>query len=265
MRKRKRVSRDQVRENAKKSEGGGSRWLNLPDGIETWKPEKEGTVALDILPYEVSTEKHPENIEKGTVWYKTLFTIHRGIGPNNDAVVCPRSVGKKCPIHEELENLKRSMPKGEKIDSDTWRQLNGQRMVAMNMRDPSVKKKVKVRVYVDSAAKFWGADAGLKVELEKGDDGNLSFFDVKDGKTLKVRFTEASFDGGKFLQATRVDFVDREDLDEDLVLKRTVDLDKALNVMPYDRLKALFLQTDDEDEGKKAKVKKSKKSHDEEE
>ena len=72
------------------------------------------------------------------------------------------------------------------------------------------------------------------------DDEKLAFYDVKGGQTLKVRFSDATFSGQKYLEATRFDFSDRDDMDEDEVLAKTVCLEEALIVLPYEKIKDMF-------------------------
>lgn len=272
--KRKRVSRDQVRDNAKKGSGGPS-WFNLPDGVREWAPEAADTYMINVLPYVVTDKNHPDSVDKGTIWYKRIFTVHHGVGPEGRSLVCPKSVGQRCPIHDELPKWEariREQLKAKEIEQSqadrTLKQLRGQGYTMFNIRDPE--DKAKVALFVMSSGKFWSCDAGLKKELEEGDDGNLSFFDVKDGKTLKVRFSEETFKSNtgpvKFLQCTRIDFKDRPDADEDKVLKKTVNLDEVLVVLPFDKLKELFEGAEAKPKtGKKPKGKGKKKAKDEEE
>ncbi len=264
---RKRVSKDQVRDNAKKGDFG-PRWLNLPDGVDQWEPEKKGKYRIDVLPYEISDKKHPDELEKGTIWYKRRFTVHRNVGPEKRSYVCPLSVGKPCPIHEERARL----AKKKDTDQEVLKDLDGKRIIMMNIKHPEDPKRV--AVFVMSQGKFWSADAGLKKELDEGDEENLTFFDVKGGKTIVARFSEEKYAGHTFLQVSRIDFEDRKDLDEERVLKKTVDLDTCLNVMPYDKLKDIMAadeaddaeeEDEDEDDEKPAKKKGKKPARDEDE
>ncbi len=93
----KRVSPEKIRENAKQGDRGPS-WLNLPEGVSEFTPEKAGKYSFDFLPYKVTVDVNPDGIEKGTVWYKRQFLVHHGVGSGNKSVVCPTSIGKKCPI-----------------------------------------------------------------------------------------------------------------------------------------------------------------------
>jgi len=271
--KRKRVSAEKVRQNAKEG-GRGPSWFDLPEGVTTYSPEKSGKVRLDVLPYEVSVENHPDNVEKGTIWYKREFVVHYGVGAQNQAVICPLSFGRKCPIHEDASKLERKWGR-EPTDEqqEALRNLRGKKMIAMNIKD--MEDKTKVQLFVISSGKFWSyKGGGLQKELDDGSEEIMTFFDVKGGKTLVVRFSDESFNGHKFLQASRFDFEDRKDMDEDKTLAKTVDIDKSLNVLPYDKIKEMYLMTEDEDEededadddeGEKPRKKAAKKEKEEEE
>ncbi len=253
--KRKRVSKEQIRDNAKK--GGGESWLNLPEGVESWAPKEEGTVSLDVVPYETTVEKeiHPDGMETGTIWYKSMIVIHRGVGPNNLSLVCPACRGLPCPIHEERNKLAKNKSTDKKVLAD----LNGRRMVLMNILHPKDRHKRAILCF--SLANFWGSKnlPGLKVDMEKGDESYLNFWDVKDGYTLHVRFTKSDYEGKDFFQASRFDFKKRKDMDEDRTLSKSVDLDTCPNILPYDKIKKLFFQGA-EDSKSKSKSSKSHKS-----
>jgi hypothetical protein len=248
------VSSEDVRRNAKAGAGGGQNWLKLPDGTRQWAPEASGRVLINILPYEVTSENHPDGIDAGKLWYKYPFAVHHSVGANNISIVCPGSIGQACPICQEKQRLK-----GKDVDEDTLKSLNPQRYVAYNMVDPDDEDKIAVLVM--SRGKFAVA---LESEIDEGEDEILGFYHVdKSGKTLKVRFSDAEFMGKKYLEATRIDFIDREAMDEDEILKKVVNLDEMLVVLPFDKIKSLFLQTEeeedeDEDEPKKKSSKPAK-------
>ena len=98
--------RGKVGANARKqkSDGAAYGYLNLPKGVNIFKPEPGGKTSFDIMPYEVTSDRHPDRDEdldiaiKGSLWWKLPFKIHRNIGVRNETVVCPVSIGKRCPI-----------------------------------------------------------------------------------------------------------------------------------------------------------------------
>jgi len=253
---RKRVKREQVRKNAEEGGKKKTAWFRLPEGVEEWKPDKAGQYLLDHLPYEVTDKRHPDGIDPGFLWYKRPFLVHHGVGVNNDSIVCPVSIGKPCPLCEHRNSLSWD------DDEDLMRALGPQKFVAYNIRNPDEQGMV-VSIFAYSRGKY--ADI-LEKELEEGDDENLYFFEVTDeGRTIKVRFSNESFEGHKYLQATRIDFRKREPMDEDEVLDAVVNLDDFLIVMEYDELKQLFLQTKHVEDVSKKPSSRSEEQEDNEE
>jgi len=258
--KRNRLSKEEVRKKSASPQTGSGNWYNLPDGIETWEPEKKGRYKIDILPYETTDENHPNEIPAGIVWYMRPFKVHHGLGTDKKSVVCPTSIGEKCPVCEEIARLSKDYDKNE----DIIKSLRPQRWVAFNIIDPDDKDGV--CIFAMSVGKFFNT---LEQELDEADDEDLAnFFDInEDGKTLKVRFSKASFGGHDYLEATKIDFLSRKPMDEDEVFDKVVNLDEMFVVIDYDKLKDLFMQVEDpedddeeEDEKPSKKSKKEKKS-----
>lgn len=241
-RKRKRVSREKVKENAAQGSRGGSDWFDLPEGVGRWSPDKAGRYNLDILPYEVQSKQHPDDIEPECLWYKYPFQVHHGLGAASNSLVCPRSINLPCPVCEERDKLyKEDSDKYEDVIKD----LRPQKFVAYNILDPEDSDKV--CVFTMSRGKFAKT---LENELKDPDnEEHLAFFDVnKDGRTMRVRFSDAAFEGRKYIECTKIDFRHREEMDEDEILDKVVCLEKVLIVPPYDKLKAIFLQEEPEEE-----------------
>src|SRR5690554_4551425 len=93
------VQRDAERQKQATSSYG---FLRLPKGVPIFNVEGGSRIKLDIMPYVVAMDNHPDKYEDegiampGGLWYKLPFKIHRNIGVENDSVVCPRSFGKPC-------------------------------------------------------------------------------------------------------------------------------------------------------------------------
>ena len=261
--KRKRISKEKVRENAEKGSQGGSDWFQLKEDVTRWSPEDAGKYAIDFVPYEVKSKNHPDDVEQGCLWYKLPFGVHHGVGANNFSVVCPQSAGKPCPICEEKTRLAKEDAEG---NEEQIKQLSIQKFVAYNILNPEDASKTSL--FIMSRGKF---ATKLEEELKDPDnEENLAFFDVnKDGRTLRVRFSEEKFNGKKFLQATKIDFRPREEMDEDEILDKVICLDEALIILPYDKLKFMFFQEteeeDEDDKEDKEEKPKSKPKEDEDE
>lgn len=237
--KRTRVSPQKVKENAER--GSRGQWLNLPDGVESWSPEKEGRYKFDVVPYEVTVDNHPDDVRKGSIWYKREILVHYNVGGTQTSVVCPTCVGQKCPICPDFIRLKKKYGnEPSKSEADAINGLKPKKVLVMNILDPDDHKHR--RVFVFGSGKFWSfKGGGLDKELrDPANEQNLSFFDVKGGKTLRVRMSQETFEGGrKFLQASKFEFEPRKDMDEDKTLAASVDLDKAIIVLPFDKLKEM--------------------------
>ena len=108
---RKRFKGGVSRNAAKQQRGSSYGHLNLPKGLNVFKEEPGSRVTLDIMPYEVTIPNHPDKDEEygvaiqGELWYKRPYFLHRNIGTDHQSIVCPSSIGQKCPICEYRAQL----------------------------------------------------------------------------------------------------------------------------------------------------------------
>ena len=93
--------RDRFKKRAKEGAQKGFS-VQLPEDVKRFSPKK-GTYKLDVIPYTVSAKKHPDGVAAGELWCRRPFLIHYGIGVDNKPQVCPRTIGKPCPICEYYE------------------------------------------------------------------------------------------------------------------------------------------------------------------
>jgi len=227
--------RDKIRHRAESRRNlGGLDTLQLPEGVELYKPEK-GPVEFDILPYVVSVDNHPE-VKKGEQWYQRNYLAHRNVGPEEKFLICPRTIGKRCPICEEHQKLKKD-PNAEEEVVDSLRAKERELFnVVMKDGDGSV-------MILDISTFLFGRK--LEEEIREGDEANATFAELSGGKTLKVRWESKSMGTNKFVEAGRIDFVDREDIDP-AALEAVVDLDKAMKILSYEEIDKIFQAGGDE-------------------
>lgn len=249
--------RGKVKKDNKNHENSGGKFsvLNLPEGVELYKPKMGNRDTFDILPYIVSTSKHPDKYQfdndgeketiahKGDIWYKRPYKVHKDIGANDQTVVCLESFGKPCPICEykkaqadkgiEWEELKIYKPKDR----------------VLYIIKPIKIKNTKDTFYVFDIS-FWLFQKQLNEETDE-DEEYEDFPLLEGGYSLRVRWVEGSMSkkGSEYCEASRIDFDQRKkDYDSD-ILDEVPDLDSCLKEMSYDKLKALFFEEDiDEDE-----------------
>ncbi|MBT9139084.1 MAG: hypothetical protein DDT31_01664 [Syntrophomonadaceae bacterium] len=227
--------KEKIEKKASKQRGYGL--YNIPDGVEFFKPQKAGTYHLDILPYKVSVQNHPQ-VSGGEVWFERTVFVHFSVGDEQLAYICPKTIAAKCPICEE----RAKMFKDPNADEELIKQLRPKERQLFNVIDLDDKEPT-IKIWEVSNFLFGGI---LEEEIRNGDEENASFFFYEGGKTLKVRFKQESFGDNSFLKTHRIDFEDREDYGVD-VLKKTIDLDKLLIVLPYEELGRKFLGLADDE------------------
>lgn len=266
--------RERARERAKQSAeenkfSGGSSYLKIPEGmsflkLECDKGKSSVNMELDFLPFEVTsnrtvpdTPKRDYDLEKGDLeWHRTIF-VHRNVGPEKKPALCPRTIKKACPICEERQALMDS-------DYETNKKLIGdlkpQHKDLMYVIDLD-NEKDGIKIFEHSYANFRDK---LENELrEQNEDELYDFFQLEDGKTMKVRFLEEEFQKNKFFKADRIDFHKRNDYDEK-ILDDLPDFEDMLVVLPYDKLQKMFWGADDADEPEKEKEERpSRRTRDE--
>jgi hypothetical protein len=238
--------RGKVSRNVEKQKQDASSYgyLNMPKDVEILKLD-EGRIQLDIMPYIVSDENHPDRDDKleiaipGELWYRRPFKIHRSIGSSNDSFVCPTSVGKKCPICEY--RTKRMKEGADKEETDALKASLRNLYVVI----PIGHKKLDEKPYLWDISQYLFQNL-LNDELQENSDYEV-FPDLEEGYALKIRFDEKSIGKNKFNEASRIDFVERKEVYEESILDEIPDLDKVLKILSYQELERHFLEIDDDD------------------
>jgi len=232
---RRKINRDKVRGAAqeRKQSGGGLTTLSLPEGMEFFQFVK-GKNALDILPYEVTVNGHPE-VDKGDLWYERTFWLHRDVGPEEKVFVCPqKTIGEPCPVCEEYNKLK----KDPNADEEVVDSLRPKKRQLFNVVDRSEKGSGEIQLLEVSYHLF---GKKLDTELSEDEGGEIAgFADLDGGLTLKVRMTKESMGSYSFLEADRIDFAERKKGYPEDILDDVVDLDKCLKIEGYEKLDAEF-------------------------
>lgn len=243
-----------------RKKGSNYGYLIIPKGVDVFTAEPDTKVDMDIMPYLVTDKNHPnKNVEEGiavknSYWYKRPFKTHRGVGANNDTFVCPTTFGKKCPICEYRDKLRKEGGDDEEIKQTRTSDRNLYAIIVKNNKKIDGQK---VHLFDFSDYLFQE-----KFEEQLGDDEKFQIFpNLDDGYTVRVRFAEDSFGGNKFANPSRFDFVDRKEQYEDSILDEIPNLDECLTLLSYDELRAKFFETtsdEDDEEDEKPKKKSNK-------
>ena len=238
--------RDKVKNRAQEREStGGGGWLNIESDVEFFNPKK-GRNIFDILPYEVTVDNHPE-VAAGELWYQRTVWVHYGIGAEEKSYVCPlKTIGKKCPICEH----RAALMKDPDADDDMIKELKPRERELFNVRHDD-----EIKLFTFSYHLF---GKQLEEEVREGNDEYAGFADLDGGCTLKVRFSEKKLGRNKFLEASRIDFTQKDDESES-VLEEVQNLDEVLKILPYDDLEGVYWETQEEKEEDKPESKRPPK------
>lgn len=247
-----------------KSQSRSYGYLLVPKGVEIYK-EEEGRRLLDILPYLISDEKHRDRKDDreiaipGSLWYKKPFCIHRNIGSEGDAIICPTSFGLPCPICKH-----RSMRRKEGAEQN---ELKALRKSERNLYCvvPLGSKKYEEEPHIWDISQF-GFQDELNAEIEE-DPEYGRFAELEDGLTLRCRFTKEMIGKNEFIKCSRIDFEKRDQDYNEKILKKVPDLDKCLLLLSYKEIEVKFFEEEpvDEDEDHPRHHHKKDKDDDEDE
>lgn len=250
MAKRKANFKGKVLHDAKKRDRDSSPgYLTLPDDFEYFVPEPGGRTRLDFLPYIVTDDRHPDKDEdtgtalKDDYWYKRPFKIHREIGPESVTIICPTSVGRKCPICQYRAELLKE--RKDYKDPDIKALAPKDRILYIVV--PVGMKKYSDKAYLWDFS-YHNFHKLLGKELQE-DESNENFPHPEEGQTVHIRFDEESFEGQAFAKASRIDFKPRDYTYEYDMLDELPSLDELIHshVLGYKELNELFLQMEDAD------------------
>lgn len=226
--------RDRVRQRAKENERKGGGIYKPGVDLDFFKIKKE-TYQLDVIPYTVK-EKNLEEIPIGEMWFRKVVLIHR---VNNKRIVCPRTIGKPCPICEYRDELMKTPG----YDKKEAQEANTQKRELYRVINVGAGEE-KIQLWEVSRGNFGEV---LDEEIRENTDETVgSFAELKEGLTLKIRVVEDSFvdpQGKKtvFLKASRIDFLERKDGDyPKSILDEAPHLDDIINVLDYKVIEQAF-------------------------
>jgi len=247
-RKKKNAFRGKVHRSMEKK-GSKFGYLNLPGGLPVFKAEGKTEVVFDIIPYVVTDEHHldadvDEDVATpGNLWWKKPIKVHRDVGTDDEMIICPTTIGKKCPICEHFktrkeegadweDELKHIAPKNRSLFI----------IVPVDTRECEEKYEAGIPHLFDMSDHLFLK--ALREETDRDID-NDGFPDLEDGMSLSVRFAEDKFGKNKFAKTSRIDFVEREEQYTEDILEDVPALDDILKVFSYKEIEEKFHGAED--------------------
>jgi len=216
---------------ADKEKNNVSGYLVLPDDMKSFKLKK-GSNEIDILPYEVSVDTHPEQ-DKGELFYQRTIFVHYNVGPEEQSLLCPKTLGKNmpCPICKDVAK----MYKDPDVDDDTISDIKAKKRELFNVNDATEEGEDPQLLEIS----YYNFGKLLDEEIREGGPDIGDFAELEGGKTIKVRMGSDTAGSYAFIKATRIDFEDRDDYDED-ILDKVADLDAMLVVKSFEEIEAIY-------------------------
>jgi len=245
--KRDRVS---ARSAANSAGAGDSKYFRTPEGYTTFSP-KAKKYRFDLLCFRAG--KGNPKVDEGEVWYERTFWIHRDIGPNKEWHLCAaKTFNEPCPVCEY--RAKQAMDPDS--DEEVIKELAPKQRQLWLPRDLASDGEEKL--IWEFSFHLFGKQLYKKIKNSDEEDEYEYFADPEDGKTIRVSFEQSEH--GKWVEAADIEFRPRKSQYTLADVDEMPCLDDLLVATPYDKLKALFLQTEesDDEDGPEEKPKRRK-------
>jgi hypothetical protein len=214
-------------------------------------PKMKGTFSLsfDILPYIISTDKHPsKDLGIGFEDYVLEYWTHGNIGPENKVVLClKRTYGKPCPICEEQAAMKKQ---GISKDDPDYKKLNASQRCVFNIIDKFNPEKGVQLFKVSGFLFFQKLKEKIQKEEAKGEE-EITFSDLDCGCTINCDATETTKGDFTFMDFSDFSFSERKKPYSESILDEVFPLDAMIKVPTYDEVKRVFLSLDGPEDTKK--------------
>ena len=245
------VSREEQRREAERiakqrvecrDDGGynGKRVIDL-DKIGGYKKDlfykpREGINKIDVLPYMIKSDNHPQGMGKGYTDFILDIWVHRFVGPSRSTYLClSRYNGKACPICEEHDERKTNPnEKKEVLDA-----LRAKQRCFYNVIDVTLPERdQKVQLFEEAYFLFEKEILNkIATKLSLKDHGVQTYYEIENGKTLVFSAERKQTPKGKSWIYRIEDFADRIPYNE-TIFKETYSLDEMLIVPTYDEVRA---------------------------
>jgi hypothetical protein len=242
-----RAAEERSKHNIEHKDQGGYQGKQVLDyaKIGGWKKElifkpKAGMNHIDIIPYIVATDKHPNHVRPGYPDYLLDIYVHRFVGASKSTFLCLQQMyGKPCPICEERERMKNDPT----LPEDEYKKLFPKRRTIYNVINTELPERdQKVQLFEEVYSWFEGA----MLEVVKLKNEYL-FWDIEDGKGIEFMLTEKKTPQGTNNTYGQFLFEKRPAYKES-IYEKAYKLDELLIIPTYEEVRNAFLSVDEEPE-----------------
>ncbi len=224
------------------------------NGTVISEKDKVYMASIDIVPYIVGTDHHPQDIPKGDCDYLLEYWQHGKVGVNDSTVIClKRTFGKPCPICEDIERLKTEGASDDDVAPllPSWKAL-------YNVVDPDGK----IMLY-SASRQLFHKKMLEELSIYKASGGEELYpADINNGRTVKFRVKAGSFKGHAYWKEfTNFEFKKRDKFDVE-ILDDAIPLDALLVIPTYDEVKNMYFELDTEEDDTPKKERKRPETDD---
>ena len=212
--------------------------------IKKWNP-KDGEHMIDIIPF-IAGKHHP-TIAEGKPAYVLDIWVHRNVGSDSGAYVCPqKNYKQRCPICE----YQRVMRKEGSYTDDEIKELNAKRRVMYNVLSYDSQEDIQKGVQIFEVSHFFMEKHLAELAKKPKSGGFIPFAHPELGKSISWKINTK----GQYGEWFGHKFVDREDEITDETLEEAQVLDELIHIPTTKELekvvKAAFAEREeDEEEG----------------
>lgn len=231
---------------AKKHAEGDRSAVKVPPGMGLFKVEKVGAYYLDFAPYVVG--KGNKSADEGQFYFERTYKAHFGVGPNSKTFVCPTTVGKPCPICEEVNKVYQRTDIDKKQKGELTASIRAKQRQLFLVKDAKVK---------DAPWMLWEfsyhnfGDLLYQLMSAMGEDEDFDLFaHPEKGYTLAITMVEATTGSNTYKKAGGISFNKRKSLGISLeeLAESMPCLDDLLIIPTYDQLKTAFYGEEEDSE-----------------
>jgi hypothetical protein len=206
-----------------------------------YKPPKNGTVLIDIVPFFIKSENHPlvrrKKAKIGDLDYVLDIWVHRNVGPGEVDVVCPkRNYGLACPVCDFSEE--RSQTNGTK--DEEYLASRAKRRVIYNVLD--VQNESGLKVF--DVSHFLFEKELIEESKHEGEVQGyswLDFADPEEGCTIECRTSAEKFGQFETIKFKNFKFREREaGIITEKLMKKAVSFDEFLIVYSEEQINEIM-------------------------
>lgn len=250
---------DRYERNAQEPQRGGKKREGIFDfggkDVKFYKPSfdkeaKSNINRIDIVPYEITTSKHPlvanGSWKKGQKDYMLEVYVHKSIGPNFATVICPRETyGNKCPICDKMFEAYKA---GDKKAGNA---LRAKRRSIYNVI--SRNRDAEDDIMIWDAPYTWSEERiiAAKATDEEVSGSKINFAHPTTGNTIAFNATLSDLQPANakepVVEPKEFRFIPREG---SLIpyIEKAYPLDAMLKIHTFEELEALLYATEDSDD-----------------